>query len=213
MIEPNAGAAASILVVDDHEIILDLLRAYLTRSPDILVSTANSIEAASKLIAENGPFDVVLLDYHMPGINGLEGLERMLRENAPNPVAILTGTVNQSTVRAIIAAGAAGIVLKTASARTLGNAIRFILGGEQYIPVEIMQEVFSRRAAEPEPLLSERESEVLARLSRGEPNKIIADDMQIALPTVKMHVPAICRKLKVHNRTHAVIVARERGYC
>lgn len=108
-----------------------------------------------------------------------------------------------------MALGGAGIVLKTTSLKNLANEIRFMAGGGRYLPVELVekrQQVQEEQGA----LLSKRESEVLGLLAEGKLNREIGVALNLAEPTVKMHVKAVCKKLGVSNRTQAVIAARDR---
>ena len=144
-------------------------------------------------------------------MNGVSGLRRALRLQKGKPVAILTSNPTPRMVEELMNGGAAGIVLKTTAARSLVTAIRFMHAGEQYLPLEL--------ARKPAPLpqkvrngtLTEREMAVLSQLAEGRQNKEIAADLQLAEPTVKMHVTSICRKLGAQNRTQAVVLARDLG--
>jgi len=200
-----------ILAADDHEMVLDMLEMYLTRQASMTVAKAQSLDEALTQIAGNGPFDLVLLDLQMPGMNGLEGLRRAIDRNGGRPVAILTGTAVLRMVDEILSAGAAGILLKSTPARSLTNAIRFMHAGEQYLPIELMRASGPAARASGNGQLSESEMAVLAGLAAGRQNKEIAIDLGLAEPTIKMHVTAICRKLSARNRTQAVVNARDLG--
>lgn len=215
-IEAQTGAQAGarairVLLADDHRMILEMFAMFLTGSAGMEVVTAQSFDEAAAVMQESGPFDVVLLDLTMPGMNGIAGLKRAMRLNQGKPVAIITGNPGPRMLQEIMATGAAGVILKTTAARSLTNAIQFIHAGERYLPLELM-----RAVAEPAPVLrngqlSEKEMDVLVELAAGKPNKEIAKALDLAEPTVKMHVTAICRKIGAQNRTQAVVLARDLG--
>jgi DNA-binding NarL/FixJ family response regulator len=154
---------------------------------------------------------VVLLDLNMPGMNGVTGLRRAIKANGTKPVAIITGNPSPRMLDEIMNAGASGIVLKTTAVKSLANAIRFMHSGEIYMPLELVRERQSPVRAVRHGNLSDKEMTVLGCLAEGKQNKEIANDLQLAEPTIKMHVTAICRKLGAHNRTQAVVLARDLG--
>jgi two-component system nitrate/nitrite response regulator NarL len=200
-----------VLLADDHEMVLDIFALFLSGRGEMEIDTAKTLDDAIVILGEKGPFDAVLLDLNMPGMNGIAGLKRAIKVNGGKPVAILTGSVAPRMVDEIMAAGAAGIVLKSTAARSLANAIRFMVAGEQYLPMELVRD----RQAGPKSFgnvqISEREMSVLAYLVEGKQNKEIANELKLAEPTIKMHVTAICRKLGAQNRTQAVVIARDMG--
>lgn len=200
-----------VLIADDHEMILEMFEMYLSGVAGMDVTTATDLDQADELIVEQGPFDVVLLDLNMPGMNGVAGLRRAIRHNQGKPVAIITGNPTPRMQEEILQAGASGIVLKTTAARSLANAIRFMDAGEFYLPMELMRQTQSTTRDARHGKLSEKEMAVLQYLAEGKQNKEIANELTLAEPTVKMHVTAICRKLGAQNRTQAVIIARDLG--
>lgn len=200
----------SVLIADDHGMILDILSLYLSAQNDILVKTAADVESAAELLKKDGGFDVVLLDYNMPGMHGLKGLDRIMRANEPKPVAILTGNPTRRMMDEALEAGAAGILPKTMPAKSLANAIRFIHAGETYMPLSLMRDELNSSSSSGGPL-SAREMTVLAFLGEGKQNKEIANELDLSEATIKMHVKSICKKLDANNRTHAVINARDMG--
>ena len=200
----------SVLIADDHGMILDILSLYLSAQTDISVKTAPDVEAAAELLKSDGSFDVVLLDYNMPGMHGLKGLDRIMRSNASKPVAILTGNPTRRMMDEALEAGAAGILPKTMPAKSLANAIRFIHAGETYMPLSLMRDEMNSPSSNGGPL-SSREMTVLAFLGEGKQNKEIANELALSEATIKMHVKSICKKLDANNRTHAVINARDMG--
>jgi two-component system, NarL family, nitrate/nitrite response regulator NarL len=207
----NAPRKIRVLLADDHRMILEMLALFLTDSGGMDVVTAQSFDEAAAILHDSGPFDVVLLDLTMPGMNGIAGLKRAIRMNQGLPVAIITGNPGPRMLQEIMAAGAAGLILKTTAARSLTNAIQFIHSGERYLPMELIC-----APSEPNPVvrngqLSDKEVEVLAELAGGKPNKEIAKALNLAEPTVKMHVTSICRKIGAQNRTQAVVLARDLG--
>jgi two-component system nitrate/nitrite response regulator NarL len=200
-----------VLLADDHRMITDMIQLFLTETADMVIRVAESLEDAAHILQAEGGFDVVLLDMNMPGMNGIAGLKRMIRLNEGKPVSILTGATTPRMMQEIMAAGAAGIVLKKSPLRSLANAIRFMNSGERYLPLELIQTQATPASANRPGNLSDKEMDVLLQLSEGKSNKEIANDLAMAEATVKMHVTGICRKLGANNRTRAVIMAKELG--
>lgn len=197
-----------LLVADDHDLVREMIASYLESQDDIEVSLAATLDEALGIIAADGPFDVVLLDYGMPGMNGLDGLRRALAASEGRPVALMSGVATRSVAEEALAAGAAGFVPKTLGAKSVLNALRFMAAGEVYAPVRWM----TAEAEDTHPLatvLTEREMQVLERLCDGRSNKEIARDLGLQEVTVKLHVKTLCRKLDARNRTHAAMIAKE----
>ena len=200
-----------ILIVDDHDLVRDTLSAFLDREGGFEISVAADLSGAEVEIGRAGPFDLVLLDYAMPGMNGLDGLGRVIGLNGGQPVALMSGSADRTVAQAALDSGAAGFLPKTMAARSLVNAIRFMAAGEVYMPLDLHR---PSQAVEATPSgLSRRELEVLAGLCAGHANKEIARDLGLREPTIKLHVKTICRKLDARNRTHAAMIARERALC
>ncbi|WP_370584710.1 response regulator [Paracoccus sp. IB05] len=202
-----APAPLSVLIADDHTLILEIIGLVLENSPDIRLSTAISIDGAIEQLKKNGEFDLILLDLDMPGMHGVETLKQITALNAGKPVGIITGGPTPRVVDEMTRNGAAGLVPKTTSMKSLTNAIRFMAAGERYFPLELIQENKATQKAFVSPL-SDREVSVLNLLADGMPNREIGENLGLAEATVKMHVKSICRKLGVTNRTQAVIQAR-----
>lgn len=200
-----------ILIADDHELVRDTISAFLAQEGDIVVSSAANFEEANSAIQTDGPFDLVLLDYTMPGMNELDGLKVAMANNGGNPVALISGTAPRQIAEQALAEGAAGFLPKSMAAKSLIHAVRFMAAGEQYAPIKFMTE---REEEESHPLtdvLSEREVQVLDGLCRGLANKEIARELDLQEVTVKLHVKTLCRKLDARNRTHAAIIAKDAG--
>ena len=211
MTQPAAiNSEIRILVADDHEMILDIARMYLDQQGDMSVVTVMDLDAALAAFRDEGPFDIVLLDYQMPGMDGLSGLVKMVSLAEDRPVAIITGNPTRNLMKQALDAGAAGIISKSLPIRSLANSIRFIHSGETYIPLHLMQEDESSKSTDTGPL-SAREMTVLGYLGEGRKNKEIAMSLGLSEGTVKMHVMSICKKLEATNRTQSVIIARDMG--
>ena len=198
-----------ILIADDHELVRDTIRAFVERESDIKASVASDLAAAAAMMHREGPYDLVLLDYSMPGMNGLEGLVAAKALNFSKPVAILSGTATRSVAEAAIAAGAAGFLPKTISAKSLIHAVRFMVAGEKYAPIDFLTE---REDVKPHPLagaLTPREFSVLGGLVQCKSNKEIARVLNLQEVTIKLHVKNLCRKLNARNRGHAAMIARD----
>ncbi|MDW4498529.1 response regulator transcription factor [Sulfitobacter sp. D35] len=199
-----------ILIADDHDLLRDTLLLYLEKEGGIETVAVADLADAEKQLTE-GPFDLVLLDYSMPGMNGLEGLERVMAMEGAHRVAIISGTATREVAEETLARGAAGFLPKTLPARSLINAVRFMAMGEQYAPLDFLR---AEEAGDKHPLtekLSQREIEVLEGLTQGKSNKEIARDLDIREPTVKLHMKTLYRKIGASNRTQAAMIARDQG--
>jgi DNA-binding NarL/FixJ family response regulator len=200
-----------VLVADDHDLVRGTLCAFLANEGGIAPSEAATLDDALALVAREGPFDLVLLDYQMPGMNGLEGLARCRAANAGGHVALLSGLAPRAVAREALAAGAVGFLPKTMAPKSLANAVRFMAAGERYAPVALL----AAEEAEPDGFaarLSARERAVLRGLLRGLSNKEMALELDLREPTIKLHVKTLCRKLAARNRTHAAMIAKENGF-
>ena len=201
-----------LLIADDHVLLTDTLTMFLEHQGNIACSTATDLEGALSKIETEGPFDLILLNYNMPGMSGVNGLKRALAHKGGQRVALISGTAARSVAEEALASGAAGFVPKTLSAKSLLNAIRFMAMGEQYAPIAFMTAEDEAKA--PNPLaekLSRRELQVLEGLSKGKSNKEIARDLDLQEPTIKLHVKTLYRKIGAGNRTQAALIARDEG--
>lgn len=196
-----------ILLADDHDLVRETMAAFLMSQGQAEVDTAGTLDDALARMTANGAYDLVLLDYNMPGMNGLQGLDRMRAASADTPVAILSGTTTRGLAEEAIAAGAAGFVPKTLAPKSMISAARFMAAGEIYAPFEFMQKKSETWSG----LLTDRELEVLQGICRGQSNKEIALDYDLHEATVKLHAKTLCRKLGARNRTHAAMIARDRN--
>jgi DNA-binding NarL/FixJ family response regulator len=196
-----------ILVADDHDLVRETIAAFLNGADIAEVRGVSTLDEAVALAEETGSFDLVLLDYNMPGMQGLEGLARMKVANEGKPVAILSGTATREVAEAALKAGAQGFIPKTLAARSLLTAARFMAAGEIYAPFEFM----NRRDEDSGDALSRREYDVLRGICEGKSNKEIARDHDLQEVTVKLHVKTLTRKLGARNRTQAAMIARDRG--
>jgi DNA-binding NarL/FixJ family response regulator len=198
-----------VLVVDDHRLMLDAIRAMLERDEDIaVVAEADSGEKVLPLVGQTGP-DVVLLDVRMPGLDGLAVLGQ-LRERYPSvAVVMLSGIDDPALVRAALERGAAAFVLKHVDPRDLAGAVRQVVGGAIFRPLDLVASV--KQSALEQAGLSKRELSILQALQTGASNGAIAEQLFLAEQTVKFHLTNLYRKLGVSTRTEAVHSAYERG--
>lgn len=203
-----AENALKVLIVDDHRLILETLQLALGMEAGLNIDVASSYDEAIEKIEKSGRFDVILLDYQLPGVVGLDALRNLIREN-DGKVALFSGVASWPVVKNAMEHGASGYVPKSNAIKTLSHAIQFIAGGEVYLPYEYMKQMTSDYIDERG--LKPRERYVLAFLCEGLQNKEIAREVSVSEVIVKMDVKSICRKLGVRNRTEAVIEAKKRG--
>ena len=196
-----------ILVVDDHALVREGLCQILQglgEPVDVLQSPdcAHAFELAARYPA----LDLVLLDYDLPGMNGLDALKVLGQAHPELPILMLSGMVNPQMVRTALASGAAGILSKDGDSAELLTAVRLVLAGELYVPASLLASTKTR------PQFTLRQGEVLALLLDGRSNKDISDALALRDDTVKNHVTALLRAFNVRNRMQLVLAASRQGY-
>ena len=202
----------SIVIADDHPMVRDALSLALKQAfPAAEIALAETFGETKALIDSRVETDLVVLDLDMPGMQGLSGLAT-LRATAPAvPVAILSATRNAAAMRQAVEMGAAGFLSKSAAMTDIVANIKVILAGGICLPEAASDGALGpqdRDLAARAASLTPQQHRVLALMAEGKPNKVIAADMQISEPTVKAHVTEILRKLEVHSRTQAVLLAQ-----
>ena len=196
-----------ILIADDHDLVRETIAMFMQSEVNFAVTSVSSVDAALAEIAAQSKFDIVLLDYNMPGMHGLEGLRRVLDASGDTAVALLSGDASASVVESAVASGAAGFVPKTLGAKSMLSAIRFMISGEVYVPFDYREQAADTSAEG----LTARETQVLRLLAEGLANKEIARELDLQEVTIKLHVKTLSRKLGARNRTHAAMIARDRN--
>ena len=204
-----------ILVVDDHPLMAEALGTAMRMLDRVnQVETADSLRAAIAR-AEEGSFDLCLLDLGLPDCSGLQALERM-RESLPAlPVVVVSGSDDPTHVLKALDLGAMGYIPKTSPRDVLLGAVRLVASGGIYVPVQALTAREAATPPAPTPSsdlgISARQREVLDLLLKGLPNKLIARKLDISENTAKIHVSAVLRALGVASRTQALIAANRLG--
>jgi DNA-binding NarL/FixJ family response regulator len=206
-----------ILVVDDHALVREGLKQVLKGlDENVEVLQAGTVAQAFVHARDHADLDLILLDYHLPDMTGLQALDVLGKEHPELPVVMLSGSANLQIMRDLLQSGAAGFVTKSGLSDELLDAIRKVLQGEVYVPPELGSAPgTSATAADSEAektLLTHRQMLVLDGLLAGQSNREIANALSISEETVKSHVTSILRHFEVQNRTQAVVAATRLGY-
>jgi DNA-binding NarL/FixJ family response regulator len=209
-IEPATGVnQTAVLIVDDHHLVAELLRAALVSQNNFRVDIVSDVESALVEIEQKHKhYDVILLDYQLPGTDGLIGMRQLIEASKSN-VVLFSGCASSAVIDRAFEYGSKGYIPKTVHARAIGHAIRLVADGEVFIPSDYIRN--GKQAAVQVSNLKPRELSVLEFLSMGLPNKEISRLLDLEEWTVKMDVKSICRKLNASNRTQAVILAKKAG--
>lgn len=220
-VETSMEPAYRILIADDHPLFREAISSVIASGFEgSEIIETDDLDSALTLTRENDDLDLILLDLNMPGMHGLNGLITLRNEAPTIPVVIVSAEEDKQVVLQAITYGAVGFITKSSPREQMTEAIRQILNGNVYLPSDIIRtgkESTSRRSRNednpisPELLnsLTRRQLLVLERMSKGESNKQIAYNLNIAETTVKAHVSAILRKLGVHNRVQAILSASD----
>ncbi|MCA8883099.1 MAG: response regulator transcription factor [Rhodobacteraceae bacterium] len=206
----------SVLIIDDHPLYCDALASTmksLFRTKRI--RTADSLTGAMQHLRSRYSPDLVLLDLNLPDVSGLSGFLKIKKKAPETPVVVISAISDDTVVQQVMSAGAAGFIPKETERESFRKAMIDVCDGKTYVPpgyeekpqaadqVNSVEEI-SRRIAE----LSHQQSRILALICKGQPNKLIAYEMQLAEATVKAHITALLRRLGARNRTQAAMMVR-----
>lgn len=208
-----------VLLADDHRIVRDGLRWMLSGEPDIEIvgEASDGQQLLDAIDADDAAIDVVILDIRMPGVGGLDALQRLggIRRATLPAVVILSMHQEPAVVRRAIELGAAGYLLKSSTREELLAALRHIVAGHSYIQAEITGTLLDQVAGRSDPsvlvALTARELDVLRLVAAGCANKHIAARLGVSEATVKTHLKAIFSRLGAANRTEAVTTGLRLG--
>ena len=205
-----------VLIADDHPLFRDGLTALLTDAPDTeLAGAATSGTEAVELAMQTQP-DVVVMDLHMPGLNGIEATRRIVADSPHIAVLVLTMFDDDDSIFSALRAGARGYLLKGADQEQIRAAIQAAANGEIIFGTHLaarMLTYFTAAPAPPQvfPQLTDREREVLDLVAQGRANPAIAAKLSLSEKTVRNHVSNILTKLQVADRAQAIVQARDAG--
>ena len=212
-----------ILIADDHLLLADALAQLVKENEaDSEVLQAGSLDDAMETMDRDGAVEIVLVDYDLPGLGGVEGLERLRSRHPKVPCAIFSGSEDVGLASSALASGAAGFIPKSMSAPAFFHAIKLMQVGEKFIPAGLYENIANQASVNQvneestesfvaRTGLSPRETDVLRALVKGISNRQIGKELGVEEVTIKLHLRRIYKKIGVANRTQAVKLAMANG--
>lgn len=209
-----------VLLIDDHALFRSGLRELLQRRGIAVAAAVGSGEEGWRLAGDLQP-DIVLLDMRMPGMDGLAVMRELQRAGFERPVVFLTTSHDERDLVESLRSGAQGYLLKDMEPDDLVSALHDVVAGKTVVAPDmagvlaraLQKDTPSQQGRSPFSILTRREMDILCHLAAGQSNKVIARALGISDGTVKLHVKSILRKLEVHSRVEAAVIAVERGLC
>ena len=207
-----------VIIIDDHTLFREGLQRLLTRHEiDVITSVSNGADGL-KAITDN-EVDIILLDLRMPDVSGIEVLKNIREIKKSLPVVMLTTSDDEKDLIEALRNGASGYLLKDMEPDDLVVALKDVLKGETIVAPNLVQILAKFHQGDDSEInisnlistLTPRESEILELLAEGQGNKLIAKNLGISDGTVKLHVKSILRKLEIHSRVEAAVIAVEHG--
>jgi len=209
-----ADETIDVLLVDDHEMVLEGLAALVSR--DTSMRVVGQCRDATKVLEQSRLLQprVIVLDIGMPGLNGLDLCRELTRKFKQTAVVILTMYDDQEFLARAVACGASGYVVKGSPAQELLQAIRSVSGGHPYLPPGAPKDILDRAGAsreDPYNRLTARERQVFQMIAEGKTSRRIAGELSLAAKTVDAHRTRLMRKLSIHSVGELVKLALRRG--
>ncbi len=212
--------AADVLLVEDHQVVRDGIRAILDRAEDFRVVGAVDTGAEAVQFCRQTTPQLILMDLSLPGLNGIEATAEILRHNPACKVVVLSMYDDENSVVNAIRAGARGFVLKKASQGDLLEALRAVASGSSYLSPEVSERLVHRMQS-PDPTgtadapeiqrLSPREVQVLRLVGEGKSSREIAELLQLEVETIRSYRKSLMKKLAAKNATHLTHIALKAG--
>jgi two-component system invasion response regulator UvrY len=209
---PEVGSSTiTVMVVDDHALVRAALKHLLRDTKGIkIVAEASSGEEAIRVIREVNP-DVVLMDFDMPGISGLEATQRLLRSSPDTKVIIVSGYTHEVIAFRLLEEGAKGFVAKEASGDEIVKAIKTVKADEQYISEELAARLATVNVDDPNRglfnSLSNKELQMIFMIVKGFRTKEISEKLHLSAKTVSAYRSSLCNKLGVNNEVELILLA------
>jgi two-component system invasion response regulator UvrY len=202
------------MLVDDHAVVRMGFKMLLESAADIkVIAEAENGETAIKSYMEHKP-NVVVMDITMPGMGGLEAIERILAKDSSAHILVLSAHEDSVHPKRVLNAGAMGYLTKRSAAEELIKAIRMVASGKKYIEASVAQQMAIQQLSgsqSPVDVLSEREFEVFMSLAKGKTTNEIAENLFLSPRTVGTHLYNIKQKLNAQNSAEIALIAMRSG--
>lgn len=206
----RAGSATAVIIADDHDLVrIGMAQLLAARDPSVTIGEAADGPALEALLDARHHWDLMLLDLSMPGFGGEQAVRDLLVRFPAIPILVVSGTSDAAMMVRLLDAGVAGFLPKSLDGQLMLKAIDLVLAGGRYVPPDVLRAIRGVRgtlagdvgALQDSTDVTPRQREILALLTQGLPNKVIAARLGIAEATVKMHVTALLRAYGVQSRS------------
>jgi DNA-binding NarL/FixJ family response regulator len=215
-VKPMEGQMIRVMIVDDHAMVRAGMKILLEESEDIaVIGEANNGQQAIELVEKLDP-DVILMDLHMPVMDGIEATRRIMANRPNQHILVLTGLLDDERLFQSIQAGAQGCVDKTIQPEELVQTIRSVSSGNPFLSPSVAWRILrglagSEKPAQPKDRLSNREIQILRLMTQGKLDAEIAHELVLTEVTIRTHISRILSKLGLENRVQAALYSLRSG--
>lgn len=206
-----------VLITDEQSLFRDGLSLRLKQIvPDVVITHASSLDDMQKNISNEADYDIIILDIDLANMNTSETINKLKITSPNTKIIAISASEDTRNIKKTLSLGVKGYLPKRLDSNILSGALKLIIDGGTYIPQALLEnsvgkDINNNTIGILQKNLTNRQSQVLDLIAQGKSNKQIAYDMGVSEATVKLHINALLRSLKVNNRTQAVITAQKMG--